>query len=361
MDSKNINLARYGWDEYFQGQFELLETEGLVPARVVSESRNSYDVVSRHGELKAKISGNTRFRLEEAGQRPAVGDWVAIAANDKEALIQAVLPCKSRFSRQAAGKRTEEQVVAANIDTVFIVNGLDGGRSFNLRRIERYLTLAWSSGASPVIVLNKADLCPDVDAYIGDVEAVAAGVPAHPISAKEGTGLEALKSYLGEGRTVAFLGSSGVGKSAIINALLGEERQQTGAVRESDHEGRHTTTKRELILTPDGAAVIDTPGMRELQLWAEQENLETTFNEISAIAAGCRFTDCGHENEPGCAVREAIEQGLLDEARLESYRKLQKELDFHAAKEEGAANLLDKAKWKKISRLQKQYKKINGR
>jgi ribosome biogenesis GTPase len=359
MESKSLNP--YGWNSYFQEQLELIEGEGLAPARVVSESRNSYDVAARQGELKAKISGSMRYRLDETGRRPAVGDWVAITTDGREAVIQAVLPRKSRFSRQAAGERTEEQVVAANIDTVFIVNGLDGGRSFNLRRIERYLTLAWNSGASPVIILNKADLCPDMGAYLDDVESVAAGIPVHSVSAIEGTGLDALKGYLKEGRTVAFLGSSGVGKSALINALLGSERQQTGAIREDDHEGRHTTTRRELILIPGGAAVIDTPGMRELQLWAEQEDLDTTFNEISAIAAGCRFADCGHDNEPGCAVREAIEQGLIDEARLESYRKLKKELDFHAAKEEGANKLLGKARWKKISKLQRQYKKITGR
>ena len=358
MSDNTSHLSQLGWDSHFQKRFELAKAEGLIPARVISQSRSSYHIGGQFGELKAKVSGNMRYQLEEVGQFPAVGDWVAVKPEIGEAVIQAVLPRKSKFSRQAAGERTEEQVVAANIDTVFIVSGLDGGRSFNLRRIERYLTLAWSSGASPAIVLNKIDLCPDVSAFISDVESVAAGIPVHAVSAREGTGLDALKTYVGIGRTVAFLGSSGVGKSALINALLGAEMQQTGEVREDDRHGRHTTTERQLILLPGGGAVIDTPGMRELQLWAEQEDLDSTFNEITVLAGKCRFIDCTHDNEPGCAVRETIEQGLLDEARLESYRKLQKELNYLANREGSAARLLRKARWKKISKWQKQMKQM---
>jgi ribosome biogenesis GTPase / thiamine phosphate phosphatase len=276
--------------------------------------------------------------------------------NEQKSIIQAVLPRKSKFSRKVAGERTEEQVVSANIDTVFIVSGLDGGRNFNLRRIERYLTLAWSSGATPVIVLNKVELCPDVDSYVQSIEHIAPGISIHPVSARKRIGLDALKNYLPKGSTGAFLGSSGVGKSALINSLLGEEKQETGEVRPDDHTGRHTTTKRELILLPSGGIMIDTPGMREIQMWAAEEDLQGTFHDIEILAKGCRFSDCGHNRESGCAVRESIDQGDLDPTRLESYQKLQKELIYLASREEGSTRLYEKMKYKKIAKWSKELK-----
>jgi ribosome biogenesis GTPase len=268
-----------------------------------------------------------------------------------------VLPRKSRFSRQMAGERSDEQIVSANIDSVFIVSGLDGGRSFNLRRLERYLTLAWNSGATPVIVLNKTDLCDDVDEYIGSVEDIAPGISIHPVSAKNRTGIEALREYLEKGKTAAFLGSSGVGKSALINALLGMQRQQTGEVRADDCMGRHTTTRRELILLPGGGVVIDTPGMREIQLWGGEEDLQGAFQDIERLARHCRFADCNHQAETGCAVRQAVKQGELDAARLDSYQKLQKELQYLASREDNNTRQYEKQRWKKVAKWAKELKK----
>ncbi len=351
-------LEQLGWDSFFQKHFQILKMPGSVPARVISESKGSYQVYSQYGELTARISGKMRYHAGAENPYPAVGDWVIVRplVDEQKGTIHAVLPRKSRFSRKVAGERTEEQVVSANVDTVFIVSGLDGGRNFNLRRTERYLTLAWSSGATPVIVLNKVDLCPDVDLCTRNVEVIAPGISIHPVSAKERTGLDALRNYLLKGKTIAFLGSSGVGKSALINALLGVERQDTGEVREDDRMGRHTTTKRELILLPGGGTVIDTPGMREIQMWAGEDDLQVAFSDIEMLARGCRFSDCSHNVESGCGVRAAINHGDLDPARLESYRKLQKELNYLASREEQSTRLYEKLKYKKIAKWSKELK-----
>ncbi len=317
-ESLPYSLDDLGWDSFFQNNFKALNLSGTVPARIASEYKESFQAYNQHGELTAIISGKLRYQSEAEDQYPAVGDWAAVKPlpGESKAVIQALLPRKSKFSRKAAGDRTEEQIVSANIDTVFIVGGMDGGRSFNLRRIERYVTLAWSSGAVPVIVLNKVDLCPDIDAVILQAEAAAPGVAIHPVSAKEQTGLDALRNYLGRGKTAAFLGSSGVGKSALINALLGAEKQKTGEVREDDKLGRHTTTRRELIMLPGGGMVIETPGMREIQMWADEEDLHMAFPDIERLAGQCRFSDCSHNAESGCAVKAAVESGDLDPARL---------------------------------------------
>jgi ribosome biogenesis GTPase / thiamine phosphate phosphatase len=354
------SLGDLGWDTFFQTHFQALQTPDTVPARIITESRGSFQIYSQYGEFTATISGKMRYNAGDESQYPAVGDWVVIKPlmDERKGIIEAVLPRKSRFSRKAAGERTEEQIVAANVDTVFIVSGLDGGRNFNLRRIERYLTLAWNSGATPVIVLNKVDLCADVDTRIQSMADIAPGISIHPVSARERTGLEALRQYLTKGKTTAFLGSSGVGKSAIINSLLGVDRQETGAVREDDRMGRHTTTKRELILLPGGGIVIDTPGMREIQMWGGEENLQGAFEDIEKLAKTCRFSNCRHNAESGCAVKAAIDRGDLDPARLESYRKLQNELNYLATREEGSTRLYEKTKWKKIA---KWAKEINNR
>ena len=359
-------LVDLGWDDGLQRAFDSLNAAGSVPGRVISEQRGSYQVLTAVGQLQTEISGKFRNQAEASARFPAVGDWVVIVPvrGERKGIIHALLPERSRFSRQASGGRqrlsggkTQEQVVASNVDTVFIVGAMDGGRSSNIRRIERYLTLAWNSGATPVVLLNKADLCADVAGFMRSIESVAAGVDIHAVSAKEKTGLGGLKKYLVRGKTVAFLGSSGVGKSALINALLGEERLEVGEVRDRDRTGRHTTTWRELILLPDGGAVIDTPGMREIQMWAGESDLENTFDDIAGLAQRCRFKDCRHESEPGCAVKAAIERGDLDRKRFESYERLQKEVRYHEARQAGSARIEEKLRWKKVSQWQKTIRK----
>ncbi len=344
-----MNLAELGWSDFFAKSFEPLSTRGFVPARASREHNRVYSVIAEEGVFSAEVSG--RFAYDAASKKdfPAVGDWVAIQpeSGGGRATIHAVLPRKSAFVRKTAGARTEEQVVAANVDIVFLVSGLDG--DFSVRRIERYLTAAWDSGASPVVVLNKADLCADVEERAREVESVAFGVPILSVSAKEAQGMAALREQIGQGKTAAFLGSSGVGKSTLINGLLGVSRQEVQDVRGDDSRGRHTTTYRELVVIPGGGLVIDTPGMRELQLWSDGDGLERTFEDIEERAAECRFRDCRHESEPGCAVRRALEEGELDEGRWRSYLKLRKELDYLASRQDQSARLVEKARWRKIA------------
>ena len=354
-------LRELGWDEFFDNEFREAAIPDTVPARVILQHKDLCIVQGESGEMPATISGRLRHRAEIGYLYPAVGDWVAILPQPEEnkGVIRAVLPRKSKFSRQAAGGRTQEQVVAANIDTIFLVSGLDGGRNLNMRRMERYLTLAWNSGARPVIVLNKADLCPNIEPVVNEAEGIAPGVPVHAVSAREKTGLDVIHGYLMAGCTGALLGQSGVGKSAIINALLGTERLQVGAVREDDRQGRHTTTHRELVLLPGGGAVIDTPGMREIQLRGDENGLRDAFDDIEQLAEHCRFSDCRHDNEPGCAILEAIETGVLHPARFESYRRLQRELRHQAAREDYNAGQEERLRWKRISRWAKEIKKHN--
>ncbi len=352
-----MQLIDLGWDSYFDKNFEPYSKEQLLPARIIRENRQNYLALSEAGELSAEVSGRFRHDAEDKGDFPTVGDWVAMAARPDEgrAIIHVLLPRKSAFLRKVAGVITEQQVIAANIDTVFIVCGLDG--NFNLRRIERYLSLAWESGAMPVVLLNKADLCPEVEERQSEVEAVAIGVPVRVISAVQNQGLAILGEYLGPGRTTAFLGSSGVGKSTIINRLLGTERLAVGPVREDDSRGRHTTTNRELMVLPDGGLVIDTPGMRELQVWGDEDGLKQAFEDIETLATDCRFRDCSHGSEPGCAVRAAIDDGTLDSSRLDSFLKLQKELRYLAARQAMKPNAIEKDRWRKISRMTRDFKK----
>jgi len=323
-----IDLIEYGWNAALAAALGQCAGEGLVPGRVIRQSRDRSVFVTADGEAAGEVSGRFRHRALGPADFPAVGDWAAVRpAGNELVVIEAILPRRSAFTRRAAGEAVEAQVVAANVDTVFLVSGLDG--DFNVRRIERYLTTAWSSGAEPVIVLNKADLRPDLPDVIAETCGVAPGVPIVAVRALAEGGLEGLAPYLREGKTVALLGSSGVGKSTMINRLLGEERFATASMSDaSAGRGRHTTTARELVRLPGGALLIDTPGMRELGLWADDEGLDKTFDEIDGLAARCRFPDCRHEQEPGCAVRAAVEAGTIDERRWESYLKLRRELRF---------------------------------
>jgi ribosome biogenesis GTPase len=330
-----LNLESLGWDESFADAFRPFENDGLTPARVTVEHRSEYVVHTQYGELRAELTG----RLRHNEEHPAVGDWTAVSARADEgrATIHAVLPRRSAFVRKASsaeGRQTRAQVVASNVDVAFVVCGLDA--NYNLRRIERYLTLAWESGAQPVVLLTKADLCDSVVERVFEVEAIAFGVQVHAVSAPTGDGVETVRSYVPEGRTAALLGSSGVGKSTLVNALVGEELLATRDVRE-DGRGRHTTTHRQLVPLPCGGLVLDTPGMRELQLWDADEGLQSAFSDVDALAAECRFADCAHGREPGCAVRAALANGTLELERFESWRKLQRELERLARKQDGRA------------------------
>jgi ribosome biogenesis GTPase / thiamine phosphate phosphatase len=325
-------LARLGWTPALEERFAPLAADGLEPARVAVEHRGAYLLYTERGERQAELSGRLRHAAGSRGELPAVGDWV-VATEAEPPLIQGVLPRRTAFSRQAANDHglTVEQVVAANVDVVFLVAGLDG--DLNLRRLERYLTLGWESGAEPVVVLTKSDLCADVEGTVLEVGSAAIGVPVHPVSNLTGEGVDALRHYFAGDRTVAALGSSGVGKSSLVNRLAGEELMATGDLR-ADGRGRHTTTARQLLLLRGGGLYLDTPGMRELRLWESEEGLAATFEDVTAVAAGCRFADCSHESEPGCAVRAALADGTLDPERVASWRKLQRELRHLALKQD---------------------------
>ena len=317
-------LAALGWSPSRAEEFVPHAAAGCVPARVAAQHRGGYVVYGEGGDRPAEVSGQLRHSSLGPADLPAVGDWVAVrdAEDAAAATIHSVLPRQTAFSRKAAGGGVE-QVVAANVDVVFLVGAF--GADLNVRRLERYLAAGWESGADPVIVLNKSDLADDLAGATAEVEAIAFGVPVHAVSAAEGTGLDGLARHLEGNRTAALLGSSGVGKSSLVNRLLGSERQDVAALR-ADGRGRHTTTYRELIPLPGGGLLLDTPGMRELGLWDAGDGVDQTFADVAALAADCRFSDCAHEGEPGCAVLAAVEEGRLPAERLESYRKLLREL-----------------------------------
>ena len=321
------DLQAIGWDAAWDASFEEHRATGLVPARVAVPHRGAYDVWTAEGELRAQLPGRAR-RDYDTAELPVVGDWVAVERGTTASVIRAVLPRRSRFSRRTSPEPTvdagREQVVAATVDVLFVAVSL--ADPLDAKRLERYLTLAWESGARPVIVLTKADLEDDPEAVAAEVSAVGGDVPVHAVSTRTGFGLQTVRAYLTPGVTGALVGPSGVGKSSLVNAFVGEELLETGGLRD-DGTGRHTTTRRELVLLPEGGLLVDNPGMREVHLWLADEGLDEAFADVTALFEACRFADCRHETEPGCAVREAIAAGDLAPERWESYRALRQELE----------------------------------
>lgn len=355
-------LRELGWDEGWAAAFAAADSGGLTPARVTIEFNHLSRGLTASGEVQLQHAGRFKHRAAGRSRLAAVGDWVAVrlASAGDTGTIESVLPRRSRFSRKVAGEVTEEQIVAANIDTVFVVMGLDG--DYNPRRLERYLLVAHESGATPVVLLSKADLAADLPAAIAETAALAQGVAVHPISVVTGEGLTEVLGHLGPGRTGALLGSSGVGKSTLINALVGEARLATQEVRASDSRGRHTTRHRQLIALPGGRGLlIDTPGMRELQLWDAPATGREAFEDIEALAAGCHFTDCRHRDEPRCAVKQAMADGRLEPSRLASYVKLHEELEALDARKDARALIDEKRRSRVMGKALKQFQRQRGR
>jgi ribosome biogenesis GTPase len=354
------NLESLGWTDELTTEFEQYLADGLVPGRVAVQHRGQYEVLGEAGELRAEVAGRLLHEAASEAELPVVGDWVALAPRPDEGTgtIHTVLPRRTRISRKTPWLATKEQVLAANVDTVLLATSLND--ELNLRRLERYLATAWDSGADPVVVLTKADLHPDPAAAAAEVETVAYGVPVLVASVRTGEGLDEVARIVRPGRTLVLLGSSGVGKSTLVNTLAGEELLATNEIRD-DGRGRHTTSHRQLVRLPSGGLVIDTPGLRELQLWDVGESLDEAFEDVTELFAHCRFSDCAHDREPDCAVQAALEDGRLDPARWESYVKLQRELEHLERRLDKRAQAEERKRWAKIGAAGREAMRLKGR
>ena len=362
-----MNIKSYGWDEHFEREWNQKCTYDMFPGLVAGETCCSHmqpgRIVADYGQMLRVATDAGEFLVNRPLKKLdkdiqlAVGDWVSLVnpGETQSVCIRDILTRKTKFSRAAAGIEVKEQIVAANVDTVFLIQSLN--RDFNMRRLERYLIAAWESGAVPVVVLTKADCCDDVADRVTTVYATCPGVEVHSISCVTGEGIEEIRKYFVPGKTVALLGSSGVGKSTLVNTLAGKELLKTQEIREDDSRGRHTTTHRELMLLPEGGLILDTPGMRSLSLWEADAGMEVMFGDVEELTKLCRFHDCKHRDEPGCAVREAIDTGILEMKRWESWLKLQKELVHLEAKKEGKLRLQEKQWGKQIAKFQKEFYK----
>jgi len=344
-----MTIKEFGWNQYFENEYKLYNNGQFFPGRIISDYGHLVRVITENGEILVQrpLSKGDETQL-------AVGDWIVLQNDEvnKNVRIVSVLARYSKFSRKASGNVVKEQIVAANVDTVFLMQSLN--KNFNMKRLERYLIAAWESGAMPVVVLTKRDQATDLENKLAQVALTAPGVDIHAISSLTGEGLDEIKKYIQPGKTVAFLGSSGVGKSTLANTLAGKEILKTQEIREDDSRGRHTTTHRELVLLPNGGMILDTPGMRTLFLWEADKGMEMLFGDIEELVLQCRFRDCKHGSEPGCAVREALKNGNLEMSRWQSWQKLQKELAFLEAKKEGKAKQKEKQWGKRIAKYQKE-------
>lgn len=350
------SLKTLGWNTFFEDKFEEYKNLGFVPGRIAVENKNNFNVITETGEIIAEISGKLMFTAESNSKLPKTGDWVALSVFDNESgIIHGVVERKTKVSRRKPGKTTDEQVIITNVDFIFIVQSLDN--NFNINRLERYLATVYQSGAIPIIILSKSDLCDDIESKIEEIRQYHSEETIIALSSFENRGIDKIKELLEFGKTYAFLGSSGVGKSTIINKIVNEEIQKTTEVRTSDNKGKHTTTKRELIVLPEGGLLIDTPGMRGLKLWSAEDGISNTFAEFEEFAGECKYADCTHTHEANCAVINALNNNLIPQSRYDNYLKMRKELRYLESRIDYRIQLEEKRKWKEIQKSYKKYLK----